>query len=76
MMIQINVLRKKSFASYIMMLSFCCPINLILKLFNPIILKFILFNTFKMVTMVTILKGSISCSFQIALAHQPVGILE
>ena len=69
MMIQIKVLRKKSFVSYIMVLSFCCPINVILKLFNPIILKFIL-------GMVIMPKGSISCSFHIALTHQPVGILE
>ena len=57
MMTWIKVLRKNSFVSYIMMLRFFCPINLILKLFNPIIPKIILFNTFQMVTMVTMSKG-------------------
>ena len=32
MMIQIKVKRKNSFVSYVMMLGFCCPINLFLKL--------------------------------------------
>ena len=34
MMNQIYILRENSFVSYKMMLSFCCAINLILKLFQ------------------------------------------
>ena len=69
--------RTKFFGSYIMMLSFCCPINLMLNCSISIILKIIILTTFQMATMVTLSKRlsfSIFCSSRIALAHQTVHV--